>query len=110
MTITYVKKILRDGQLCEKCAEVSRRLSDSGYLQYIDAILEADERDPQSPGMLLAAELGVERAPFFVVEQNGQRSVYTVYLKFVREVLNQRVDEVKESAEILRNNPDLDFI
>jgi predicted DsbA family dithiol-disulfide isomerase len=37
--------------------------------------------------MRLAERLGVDRAPFFVVERDGAIEVYTVYLRFVNEVL-----------------------
>lgn len=91
MKITLVKKILADGSPCKKCVEVTARLVDSGQIEQIDEILEADVCDPTSPGMLLASELNVDRAPFFVVEDdNGQVSVYTVFFKFVKEVLEQQ--------------------
>ena len=71
----------------------------------------ADERDPGSPGMLLAAEHSVDRAPFFVVENDdGSVKVYTVYFKFVKEVLDQKTEEKDELKEILDQNPDLDFL
>jgi len=84
MKITLVKKILADGSPCKKCGEVIGRLEDSGQIDRIDEILVADERDPTSAGMLMAADLNVDRAPFFVVDNdNGSQSVYTVYFKFV---------------------------
>jgi hypothetical protein len=53
----------------------------------------------------------VDRAPFFVVERDGQpTAIYTVYFKFVKEVLNTQTDEADELQEILNDNPDLDFI
>ncbi len=111
MKITLVKKILADGSPCKKCGEVINRLEESGHMDRIDEILVADERDPTSAGMLLAAELQVDRAPFFVVEQDdGSQQVYTVYFKFVKEVLDQITEEKDELKEILHNNPDLDFL
>jgi len=111
MKITLVKKILADGSPCKKCGEVIGRLEDSGQIARIDEILVADERDPTSAGMLLAAELNVDRAPFFVVDyDDGRQSVYTVYFKFVKEVLDQQTEEKDELKEILHNNPDLDFL
>ncbi len=111
MKITLVKKILADGSPCKKCAEVEDKMSEAGQLEQMDEVIIADERDPTSPGMLLASELGVERAPFFVVERENQApEVYTVYLKFVKEVLDQKTDEKEEIREIMDNNPDLDFI
>jgi hypothetical protein len=111
MKITLVKKILADGSPCKKCGDVMTRLENSGQIKRITEILVADERDPTSPGMLLAAELNVDRAPFFVVyHDDGRVDVYTVYFKFVKEVLEQETEEKDELKEILHNNPDLDFL
>ena len=77
----------------------------------VHEVLLADERDPSSPGMLLAKHYNVEQAPFFVVEREGQQpEIYTVYFKFVKEVLNQKTREEDELKEILNDNPDLDFL
>ena len=111
MKITLVKKILKDGSACPKCADVLEKLTSAGYMDKIDQVLVADERDPNSPGMALAQQLNVERAPFFVVEyENHQPIVYTVYLKFVKEVLNQQALAQDEAREILENSSDLDFL
>ncbi|HVL01948.1 MAG TPA: hypothetical protein VM553_19160 [Dongiaceae bacterium] len=111
MKITLVKKILADGSPCKKCGEVLERMEESGQIKRIDEILVADERDPTSAGMVLAAELNVDRAPFFVVQyDDGRQDVYTVYFKFVKEVLDQVTEEKDELKEILQNNPDLDFL
>ncbi len=80
-------------------------------MKHIDEVLVADERDTQSAGMLVAAEHKVNRAPFFVVEEDGQPAkIYTVYFKFVKEVLAQKTNEKEELKEIMNDNPDLDFI
>ena len=111
MKITFVKKILADGGPCQKCADVQEKLESTGQLASINQILVADERDLASEGMQLARELNVERAPFFVVEEPGQEPrVYTVYLKFVKEVLNQQSSAQDEAREIMENNNDLDFL
>ena len=110
MKITLVKKILADGQPCGKCAEVQNKLDQNNYMRYIDETLIADERDPVSPGVLLAQQLGVERAPFFVVENEDKTTIYTVYFKFVREVLNKQTSQSEDATEILRDNPDLDYL
>ncbi|MDX1518588.1 MAG: hypothetical protein R3318_00600 [Gammaproteobacteria bacterium] len=85
--ITMIKKILADGSPCKKCAEVEQRLVASGQMGRIDEVIIADERDPDSAGMRLAREYGVDRAPFFIVEKDGNTEIYTVYFKLVREVL-----------------------
>ena len=110
MHITMVKKILADGSACKKCAEVLAKMEAEHQLQYINEILVADERDTQSAGMLLAAKLGIDRAPFFVVRQeDGIEHVYTVYLKFVKEVLAAQVSEQDELKEIIATQ-NLDFL
>ncbi len=88
MKITLVKKIKADGQLCKKCEEVERRLIDSDLMGRIDQVVIADEREPDSEGMKLAAEHEVELAPFFIVEDDdGGTTIYTIYFQFVKEVL-----------------------
>ncbi len=110
MQITLVKKILADGSPCQKCADVLDKLEQNDQMQYISQVLVADERDKDSPGMVLAKDLQVERAPFFVVEEPGEEPrIYTVYLKFVKEVLNQAQSAQAEAKEIIENN-DLDFL
>jgi len=118
MRITLVKKILQDGSPCAKCADVLQKLEDSGYMDRIDRILDADERDPDSPGMKLARLYQVNRAPFFLVETEAQQEpeIYSVYLQFVREVLEASGDKERktvdseELTEVMKDNPDLDFL
>jgi len=100
MHITFVKKITKNGEACRKCADVEQRLRDSGYWDFIDTVLVADERKADSAGVHLAAAWGVDKAPFFVVEDDrGQISVFTVYFKLVREVL-EHLDHVAPAYEI----------
>jgi hypothetical protein len=108
--ITFVKKILVDGQPCAKCRDVETRLRAGGHWSRLDDVLIADERDPDSAGMRLARELEVERAPFFVVRNGHSTTVHTVYFKFLREVLEAPPTESTEALEILEANPDLDYI
>lgn len=111
MKITFVKKILADGTPCRKCGEVQARLEESNQIDRIDEVLIADERDPASPGMVLAAELNVARAPFFVVEADGERTVWTVYFKFAKEVLGTGGgSRQSEARDLLDANPDLDYV
>lgn len=111
MKITLVKKVLADGSPCKKCGDVLEKLENSGQMSRIDAIVTADERDPSSEGMRIAKQYNVDRAPFFVVEQDGQEAqIYTVYLKFVKEILEQDTNETDELKEIMQNNSDLDFL
>jgi|TARA_B110000977_G_scaffold29233_1_gene37896 hypothetical protein len=110
MKITMVKKIFADGSPCKKCGEVEDKMRAAGQLERIDHIVIADESNDQSEGMLLAAEHAVDRAPFFVVERDGEPAkIYTVYFKFVKEVLDAETSEEDEIAEIM-NDVDLDFL
>ncbi len=110
MNITFVKKILADGSPCPKCADVEKKLQQSGQINHIDKIVIADERDPDSAGMQLARELQVTRAPFFVVEKDDRVDVFTVYFKFVNQVLGSKTSTSDDAAEILNDNPDLDYL
>ncbi|MDK1023004.1 MAG: hypothetical protein QGD92_02090 [Gammaproteobacteria bacterium] len=110
MKITFVKKILVDGNPCPKCADVEKKLRQSGNIDRIDEVLIADVRDPDSAGMQLANDLQVTRAPFFVVERDGDVEVFTVYFKFVKQVLGGKTNSTEEAAELLNDNPDLDYI
>jgi len=89
MHITFVKKRNPDGSSCGKCEEVERRLIRDGHMARIDEVAVADLADPESPGMRLAREFNTEFAPFFVVRENEDARIYTIYLKFVREVLER---------------------
>jgi hypothetical protein len=111
MKITFVKKIKADGSPCAKCADVQAQLEKNDQLKFISSTVIADERDSHSEGMQISKKYNVERAPFFVVEkESGDIEIYTVYLKFVKEVLNQQTSEKDEIADIMDSNPDLDFI
>ena len=88
-----------------------RQLEENDLIDRIDQIVVADERDPDSEGMLLARKYKVEQAPFFVVEDNNQPAkIYTVYFKFVKEVLSEEVSEQQEVKEIMDQNTDLDYL
>lgn len=108
--ITFVKKILADGSPCPKCADVSARLEKTGQMKAIDRVVIADERDPASEGMVIAAQHDVTRAPFFVVEENDETRVYTVYFKFVKAELGGAASPQEEARELLNDNPDLDYL
>ena len=122
MHITFVKKVLASGAPCAKCGEVEARLERSGLLSRIDRIVVADERDQSSEGMRIARRHGVDVAPFFVVKNVDKTDIYTVYLKFVREIFGSENPasekppaerarfDLEEAQELLRANPDLDLI
>lgn len=113
MRVTFVKKVLANGAPCPKCGDVERRLRESGLMSKIDHVAVADEREPDSEGMRLARHHGVDVAPFFLVDEDGAIIVHTIYFKFVKEVFStedRTVSEADEAHEILRANPDLDWI
>ena len=91
MHITFVKKILADGTVCGKCQDVESRLRGAGHLARIDKVVVADERDPSSPGHALARDFKVGIAPFFIVRRGDVTAIYTIYLQFVREVLEHSI-------------------
>lgn len=89
MHITFVKKILDDGSPCKKCQEVADRLESEGVLAHINHVVIADMRDAESEGVKLANQHEVERAPFFLLEEEGEVTVFDVYFK-LRKYLQQR--------------------
>lgn len=106
-----IKKIKEDGSLCRKCAEVEKRLQDAGLTGKIDRTIIADERDPESEGIRIAAQYNVDRAPFFMVEEDGKAPrIYTVYMKFLKEVLDVEASEQDVIKDIMEASPDLDYI
>jgi len=107
--ITFVKKILASGEPCGKCRDVEERLTAGDHWRAIDRVVVADERDPQSEGMRLATEFGVERAPFFVVETPSKTVTYTVFLKFVKDVL-EAATQTDDAQLLLAANPELDLL
>jgi len=100
MYITMVKKKMKDGSDCRKCAEVTEHLQARGLWGRIDEVVWAREDDPQSPGMLLGARLGVERAPFFVVRDESGEKVYTSVLQLVRERFGQTVTTRDQARDV----------
>lgn len=110
MTITFVKKLMADGRPCRKCAEVEARLDAAGLMPRIQHVVVADERDPASEGMRLAAELGIAVAPFFIVTNGGEQTIYTSYVKLLNEVLSVATTEEEQAKDLIARNADLDFL
>ncbi|MGK0375409.1 MAG: hypothetical protein ACJA2E_001888 [Arenicella sp.] len=98
MHITFVKKILSSGELCNKCREVSERLESEGLIGSINHIAIADERDAQSEGARLAKQYGVVRAPFFLVEHGDQTVAFDVYFKFKKFMLAHGIGAASNSS------------
>lgn len=101
MHIRMVKKRLRDGSECRKCAQAVEQLATRGLLDRIDEVIWAVEDDPQSPGMRLGAEFGVDTAPFFVVSDGDDGDeVYTSVMRLIKERLGAQVSGRDEAAAI----------
>jgi hypothetical protein len=101
MHITMVKKRLSDGSECRKCQEASEHLHSRGLWDRIDEVVWAEEGNEASAGMLLSSKLGVDRAPFFVVQDGGGgQAVYVSVLQLVRERLGQTVT-VQEQVQAI---------
>jgi len=102
MHVTMVKKRLRSGEPCRKCAQAEDLLRTRGLWDRIDEVVWADEGDPASPGMVLSARLGVELAPFFVVRSDsGAETVYESGLQFIKEGLARGpADEAPRAAAL----------
>ncbi len=106
--ITFVKKILSNGELCKKCHEVSERLISDGLLDTIDHIAIADERDLSSEGMRLAKEHSVTRAPFFVVrDEKGGYEIFDVYFKFKKYIAEASGEATKTAFSEITKITDL---
>ena len=89
MHVTMVKKKLRDGSECRKCAQAAEQLRARGLLDRIDEIVWAEEGDPDSPGIVLGQRHGIDTAPFFIVRDDAGEHVYTSVMLLIRERLGQ---------------------
>lgn len=114
--VLMVTKIRADGSPCPKCLEVKQRLRELGLSERVQEVI-ADERDPNSAGMLLAAQHQIAIAPFFVVKNRDISKVYTVFMRLLREVLqveksttNSDRDLARQANDTLRSHPELDFV
>ncbi len=101
MHITMVKKRKLDGSDCRKCNQATQQLESRGLLGRIDEIVWAVEGDPESPGMKLGTEHGVDNAPFFVVSDDGATpQVYTSVMRLIKERLGAAVSAREEAGNI----------
>jgi phosphoadenosine phosphosulfate reductase len=87
MRNVMIKKRLLDGSPCPKCLQAEQMLRTRGLWDKIDEVVWAVEGDPDSPGMRLAAQHGVELAPFFISSSApGEERVYTSTVQFMKEL------------------------
>jgi len=101
MHVTMVKKKLADGSDCRKCGEVTVYLETHGFWDRIDEVVWAHENDPASPGMVLGARLGIDRAPFFVVRDKRGETVYTSVLQLIQERFGKEVTAAERARDVV---------
>jgi hypothetical protein len=100
MHITMVKKRLADGSECRKCQEATAHLQSRGFWNHITEIVWAHEDDHSSHGMVLSRHHGVDRAPFFIVRDDGGESVYVSVLQLVRDRFDAKVSAAQQAQSI----------
>lgn len=85
MHVTMVKKQLASGLPCQKCMQAEDLLRTRGLWDRIDRIAVAVEGEPESEGMLLGRQFGVDSAPFFVVRNgDGNEEAFVSTLKLMQ--------------------------
>ena len=84
MHITMVKKRLSNGEPCAKCAQAQELLERRGLWGRVDETVWALEGDESSPGMQLAAQHGIDLAPFFIVKDANEERTYTSVMRFIK--------------------------
>jgi phosphoadenosine phosphosulfate reductase len=100
MRVTMVKKRFQSGETCQKCIQAEELLKARNLWHHIDQVAWAIEGDPSSEGMKLAARLGIELAPFFVVrDESGNDRVYESVLALIKKELSGAADPRSAPAE-----------
>jgi hypothetical protein len=100
MHITMVKKRLVDGSECRKCNQATEQLKSRRLWERIDDVVVADEREPSSAGMQLAARFGVETAPFFIVHDEAGEHLYTSVMRLIQDRLGRAVSDQQRARAI----------
>ena len=95
-----VKKRLQDGQECRKCAQATEQLKSRGLWERINEVIEAREGDAASPGTQLAARLGIDTAPFFIVRDETGEQVYTSVMRLIQDRLGRAISDTERAAAI----------
>jgi phosphoadenosine phosphosulfate reductase len=96
--VTMVKKLLRGGEPCRKCAQAEEMLRRRDLWDLIDSVVLADESDDHSEGSVLAQKFGVKIAPFFLVERGGETVIYESAIKVAKEVLRPKKDDAERNS------------
>jgi phosphoadenosine phosphosulfate reductase len=103
MHLIMVKKRLANGEPCRKCLQAEELLKSRGLWGRVNEVVWAMEGDAGSPGMLLAAQHGIDVAPFFVVEDGAKGRVYDSVLRLIRDELQgpaQAAAPAMDSAQL----------
>jgi phosphoadenosine phosphosulfate reductase len=88
MRITMIKKRLANGEPCQKCAQTEEMLQRRGHWGAIDEVVWAVEGEPDAPGWAYASRHGIEVAPFFVIEIDGEEIALTSPLRLIKTYLD----------------------
>ena len=85
-----IKKRLRNGEPCAKCAQTEEMLRRRGLWDRVDEVVWAIEGEADSPGAVVGRRHGVDVAPFFVVrDEGGGETVFRSALQLIRTHLSQ---------------------
>ena len=101
MHVTMVKKKLRDGSDCRKCAEATEHLRSRGLLDRIDEVVWALEDDPDQPGHGRSARGSASSArPSSSCATSAASTVYTSVLQLVRDRFGQSVSTLEQARAV----------
>ncbi len=99
LRVTMVKKRLVSGEPCQKCKQAEELLRRRGLWDLVDEVVVAEEGQPDSRGMQLAAEHGVDLAPFYIVTDEGRAPrVITATMEVVKLLAAALAGETPDSA------------
>lgn len=85
MHVTMVKKELASGLPCRKCMQAEELLRGRGLWDRVDRIAVAVENDPESEGMQLGRQFGIDSAPFFIVrDATGREEALVSTIKLMQ--------------------------
>lgn len=99
--IVMVKKVLKSGAPCAKCAQAEEMLRRRGLWEKLERVVVADEGDEASEGMVLARKYQVDLAPFFLVQVGENTEVLTSVLKLAKIMEDPKADPGESSRSPL---------
>lgn len=103
--VQMIKKRLKTGEPCRKCAQAQEMLERRELWEEIDEVVLADEADPSSEGMLLAEKYQVAVAPFFLVRTGADVRVFDSAIKVAKEVLTAKKERRRGELQELPQAP-----